>query len=287
MNTSQYVLELTSTQLAGHHAKFVFAPRRTRQAHTMRNPITSTFRSTGSHVPRARITMNEAASHNHEECAMHQDFERDEAAAALDLLGGHPPRPADSRSTSRVGPSEVRCGPRPAPGFRRPDGTRAMCCCCRPRLPVDRARAGRAASRSPSRPRRTATATGSGSRPRTSGQAAASRRDAAGKPAPCSRPYCRLTGTVRKGPNPAMSASGIGITPLRALFAELPYPPRGSRAVPPGRGGTPTCCSAGSWTSSPRVAGPPAITINRTAPPLRCRDRAGRRAAGREPGGPG
>ncbi|MEV6639372.1 ferric reductase-like transmembrane domain-containing protein [Amycolatopsis sp. NPDC051371] len=36
-------------------------------------------------------------------------------------------------------------------------------------------------------------------------------------------PYGRLTGTVRKGPKLAMFASGIGITPLRALLAELPY----------------------------------------------------------------
>ncbi len=38
-------------------------------------------------------------------------------------------------------------------------------------------------------------------------------------------PYGRLTGTVRKGPKLAMFASGIGITPLRALLAELPYLP--------------------------------------------------------------
>jgi ferredoxin-NADP reductase len=38
-------------------------------------------------------------------------------------------------------------------------------------------------------------------------------------------PYGRLTGTVRKGPKVAMFASGIGITPLRALLAELPYHP--------------------------------------------------------------
>jgi predicted ferric reductase len=38
-------------------------------------------------------------------------------------------------------------------------------------------------------------------------------------------PYGRLTGTVRKGRKLAMFASGIGITPLRALLAELPYQP--------------------------------------------------------------
>ncbi|GHF31804.1 putative ferric reductase [Amycolatopsis bartoniae] len=38
-------------------------------------------------------------------------------------------------------------------------------------------------------------------------------------------PYGRLTGTVRKGSKLAMFASGIGITPLRALLAELPYQP--------------------------------------------------------------
>ncbi|WP_410574748.1 ferric reductase-like transmembrane domain-containing protein [Amycolatopsis sp. cmx-4-61] len=38
-------------------------------------------------------------------------------------------------------------------------------------------------------------------------------------------PYGRLTGTVRKGRKLAMFASGIGITPLRALLAELPYRP--------------------------------------------------------------
>lgn len=41
-------------------------------------------------------------------------------------------------------------------------------------------------------------------------------------------PYGRLTGTVRKGPKLAMFASGIGITPLRALLAELPYHPGGA-----------------------------------------------------------
>lgn len=38
-------------------------------------------------------------------------------------------------------------------------------------------------------------------------------------------PYGRLTGTVRKGPKLTMFASGIGITPLRALLADLPYLP--------------------------------------------------------------
>ncbi|HEY3478262.1 MAG TPA: ferric reductase-like transmembrane domain-containing protein [Amycolatopsis sp.] len=38
-------------------------------------------------------------------------------------------------------------------------------------------------------------------------------------------PYGRLTGTVRKGPKLAMFASGIGITPLRALLEELSYRP--------------------------------------------------------------
>ncbi|GAB3382821.1 ferredoxin reductase family protein [Amycolatopsis echigonensis] len=41
-------------------------------------------------------------------------------------------------------------------------------------------------------------------------------------------PYGKLTGTVRKGPKLAMFASGIGITPLRALLAELPYHPGGA-----------------------------------------------------------
>ncbi|WP_410594864.1 ferric reductase-like transmembrane domain-containing protein [Amycolatopsis sp. lyj-23] len=36
-------------------------------------------------------------------------------------------------------------------------------------------------------------------------------------------PYGRLTGTVRKGRKLALFASGIGITPLRALLEELPY----------------------------------------------------------------
>jgi predicted ferric reductase len=38
-------------------------------------------------------------------------------------------------------------------------------------------------------------------------------------------PYGRLTETVRKGSKLAMFASGIGITPLRALLADLPYLP--------------------------------------------------------------
>jgi predicted ferric reductase len=46
-----------------------------------------------------------------------------------------------------------------------------------------------------------------------------------GTPALFEGPYGILTGTVRKGPKLAMFASGIGITPLRALLAELPYRP--------------------------------------------------------------
>ncbi|QKV80483.1 ferric reductase-like transmembrane domain-containing protein [Amycolatopsis sp. Hca4] len=38
-------------------------------------------------------------------------------------------------------------------------------------------------------------------------------------------PYGRLTATVRKGRKIALFASGIGITPLRALLEELPYRP--------------------------------------------------------------
>jgi ferredoxin-NADP reductase len=46
-----------------------------------------------------------------------------------------------------------------------------------------------------------------------------------GTPALFEGPYGRLTGTVRKGRKLAMFASGIGITPLRALLEELPYRP--------------------------------------------------------------
>jgi predicted ferric reductase len=46
-----------------------------------------------------------------------------------------------------------------------------------------------------------------------------------GTPALFEGPYGILTGTVRKGQKLAMFASGIGITPLRALLAELPYRP--------------------------------------------------------------
>ncbi|MEV4143828.1 ferredoxin reductase family protein [Amycolatopsis sp. NPDC049691] len=46
-----------------------------------------------------------------------------------------------------------------------------------------------------------------------------------GTPALVEGPYGRLTGTVRKGRKLAMFASGIGITPLRALLEELPYRP--------------------------------------------------------------
>jgi predicted ferric reductase len=38
-------------------------------------------------------------------------------------------------------------------------------------------------------------------------------------------PYGRLTSSVRSGPKVAMFASGIGITPLRALLEEMPYHP--------------------------------------------------------------
>ena len=44
-----------------------------------------------------------------------------------------------------------------------------------------------------------------------------------GTPALFEGPYGRLTGTVRKGRKLAMFASGIGITPLRALLEELPF----------------------------------------------------------------
>ncbi len=44
-----------------------------------------------------------------------------------------------------------------------------------------------------------------------------------GTPALFEGPYGRLTGTVRNGSKLAMFASGIGITPLRALLEELPY----------------------------------------------------------------
>ncbi|WP_329048864.1 ferredoxin reductase family protein [Amycolatopsis sp. NBC_01488] len=46
-----------------------------------------------------------------------------------------------------------------------------------------------------------------------------------GTPALFEGPYGRLTGTVRKGRKIALFASGIGITPLRALLDELPYRP--------------------------------------------------------------
>jgi ferredoxin-NADP reductase len=46
-----------------------------------------------------------------------------------------------------------------------------------------------------------------------------------GTPAFFEGPYGRLTATVRKGQKVAMFASGIGITPLRALLDELPYRP--------------------------------------------------------------
>ncbi|GLY38229.1 oxidoreductase [Amycolatopsis sp. NBRC 101858] len=46
-----------------------------------------------------------------------------------------------------------------------------------------------------------------------------------GTPALFEGPYGRLTGTVRKGRKVALFASGIGITPLRALLDELPYRP--------------------------------------------------------------
>ncbi|MGW5718642.1 ferredoxin reductase family protein [Amycolatopsis sp. NPDC003865] len=46
-----------------------------------------------------------------------------------------------------------------------------------------------------------------------------------GTPALFEGPYGRLTATVRKGRKLALFASGIGITPLRALLDELPYRP--------------------------------------------------------------
>ncbi|UOX90583.1 ferric reductase-like transmembrane domain-containing protein [Amycolatopsis sp. FBCC-B4732] len=46
-----------------------------------------------------------------------------------------------------------------------------------------------------------------------------------GTPALFEGPYGRLTSTVRKGRKIALFASGIGITPLRALLDELPYHP--------------------------------------------------------------
>ncbi|MEV7043449.1 ferric reductase-like transmembrane domain-containing protein [Amycolatopsis sp. NPDC051061] len=46
-----------------------------------------------------------------------------------------------------------------------------------------------------------------------------------GTPALFEGPYGRLTGTVRKGRKIALFASGIGITPLRALLEELPFGP--------------------------------------------------------------
>ncbi|ADJ45472.1 ferric reductase-like transmembrane domain-containing protein [Amycolatopsis mediterranei] len=46
-----------------------------------------------------------------------------------------------------------------------------------------------------------------------------------GTPALFEGPYGRLTGTVLKGHKVALFASGIGITPLRALLDELPYHP--------------------------------------------------------------
>jgi predicted ferric reductase len=58
-----------------------------------------------------------------------------------------------------------------------------------------------------------------------------------GTPALFEGPYGILTSTVRKGPKLAMFASGIGITPLRALLAELPY--RLGDAVLVYRAGTP------------------------------------------------
>ncbi|WP_284740580.1 ferredoxin reductase family protein [Amycolatopsis sp. RTGN1] len=49
-----------------------------------------------------------------------------------------------------------------------------------------------------------------------------------GTPALFEGPYGTLTETVRKGPKLAMFASGIGITPLRALLEDLPYRPGGA-----------------------------------------------------------
>ncbi|WP_370961607.1 ferric reductase-like transmembrane domain-containing protein [Amycolatopsis sp. cg9] len=46
-----------------------------------------------------------------------------------------------------------------------------------------------------------------------------------GTPALFEGPYGRLTGAVRSGQKIALFASGIGITPLRALLDELPYRP--------------------------------------------------------------
>ncbi|WP_020660773.1 ferredoxin reductase family protein [Amycolatopsis benzoatilytica] len=46
-----------------------------------------------------------------------------------------------------------------------------------------------------------------------------------GTPALFEGPYGRLTATVRKGRKLALFASGIGITPLRALLEELPFAP--------------------------------------------------------------